>query len=201
MSAAGRINSCFPLNGRDLAYLTSLSTNLGSRGGCGARYEDQNSLFAPEVAKGRSGAIVKKRRFGDIQSREARDEKPVGKPRTKSRSQGQSQFRRFGYHVRRHLAPCARRNVDNSKGMSSPVESAGFIRGFRCAGPPGVPQGGRCPACFSPFYLLLETYQQNQRMTNAPAPLWLVTSSTRRPHWKRNVIPLGHPRISQVAEG
>lgn len=33
MSAAERINSCFPLNGRDLAYLTSLSTNLGSRGG------------------------------------------------------------------------------------------------------------------------------------------------------------------------
>jgi len=38
------------------------------------------------------------------------------------------------------LSKCAHRNVGNSEGMSSPVKSVGFIRGFRHAGPPGRPR-------------------------------------------------------------
>lgn len=50
----------------------------------------------------------------------------------------------------------------------------------------GIPQGGWCSACFSPCYLSLVTLSPNQPMINAPAPpaLWLVTSSTQRPHWE-----------------
>lgn len=59
-----------------------------------------------------------------------------------------------------------------------------------------IPQGGWCSACFSPCYLSLVTYQQNQHMINAPATpaLWLVTSSTQRPHWKIKRHSSGTPQ-------
>lgn len=72
---------------------------------------------------------------------EARDKKLRRKPCTN----GANLKLRFssggsGYQVLGHLSRHARRNVDNSEGMSSPVKSVGFIRGFRRAGPPGRPR-------------------------------------------------------------
>jgi len=60
----------------------------------------------------------------------------------------------------------------------------------------GIPQGGWCSACFSPCYLSLVTYQQNQHMINVPAPpaLWPVTRSTQRPHWKIKRHSSGTPQ-------
>lgn len=105
-----------------------------------------------EVSKGRSGDIVnteKKDYLGKSSpgnNWEARGKELTRKPRTSGAdlklgfSSGG-----LGYQLLRHLSRHAQRDVGNSEGMSSPVKSVGFIRGFRRAGPP-VRSGTQHPA-------------------------------------------------------